>query len=178
MELHMETNRAQGELEEAIKAFLARGAEGGSAPDDPTGRLLLALVEENRRLRAGLEELARRHERLAVLVSDTSSARWGGQRPPAPPPRVERPLSYWAANVPAYDQADAPGADEAARYLARPRVDPASVVLTEEDLARQPSPHKRYLRDHGLPQSHYLWSSLAVAVVLLVLIALAFVSQL
>lgn len=134
----METTRAQDELEQALQAFLADHAERLSAPDEPTARLLLALVEENRRLRAGLEELARRHERLAARSGSAAPKRRIGQPlPVAPPPsRVERPLSYWAANVPAYDQADAPGADEAARYLARPRVDPASIVLTDEDLAR------------------------------------------
>lgn len=63
----METTGVSNELEQALQAFLAQRAVGASDREATTDRLLLALVAENRRLRAGLQELARRHERLAQL---------------------------------------------------------------------------------------------------------------
>ncbi|NTW02973.1 MAG: hypothetical protein HGA19_17105 [Oscillochloris sp.] len=67
----METTGVSNELEQALQAFLAQRAVGASDREATTDRLLLALVAENRRLRAGLQELVRRYERLAQLGTST-----------------------------------------------------------------------------------------------------------
>jgi hypothetical protein len=95
-------------------------------------KLLLALVAEVGLLR---NEVATLQQRLDGLTS-TRSPSTKTAAIPKPEPYIQRPLSYWVANVPVYDEAIDNG--EAERYLNRKRISPEEVTLTTEELKRQP----------------------------------------
>jgi hypothetical protein len=111
-------------------------------PAAGTDALVQALLADVQRLHGEVTELKARLARLEGRSATGQPVRRRASEP-APAPRVERPLSYWAANVPNYDEPL--DSAEAERYLNRVRISPQEVTLSEAELARQP----RYAPSYG-----------------------------
>lgn len=119
-----------------------------------------ALAREVRRLRGG------------SLLRDRRDT------PAEAAPRVMRPVDYWVEHLP--DFGDGVTREEAERYLARPRVRPEDVKLTEEERAWRPSRPRSTPRPRGAPSgapippaagpSPLLWLLLGTILVLIMFV--------